>query len=184
MRCENNVDEMKMKSSKQIFEKVLSYTVRIDDISHVTQSKILGKYRATEKQYRGAINCMEKSISIVYKQKPREANIGPYNIVILKLLKSNMNIQFVASVYAMFTFSISYLCKPEETMSETMKKTSKEAYSKDVRGKINLIGSIFLTKLEVLTHDTIKKVLALSTRNWNIDVLYVPTGLKKIELKC
>ena len=43
VRCEENVDEMKMKSSKKLIEKVLFYIVKIDDLSYVTQSEILGK---------------------------------------------------------------------------------------------------------------------------------------------
>ena len=69
-----------------------------------------------------------KKISILYKGKPCEVNIGPYDTVILKLLKTNMNLQFVTGVYAMLTYLTSYLCKPEHAMSERMKKASKEAY--------------------------------------------------------
>ena len=56
--------------------------------------------------------------------------IGPYDTIILKLFKSNMNIQFVTGIYAMLIYLTSYLCKPEHTMSELMKKASKEAYGK------------------------------------------------------
>ena len=41
------------------------------------------------------------------------------------------------------------------------------------------IGNTFLTKREVSTHEAIKKVLSLPMRHLNIDVLYVPTSLKK-----
>ena len=60
---------------------------------------------------------MEKIVSISYKRKPSEVNIGPYNTVILKLLKSNMNLQFVTGVYVMLTCLTSYLCKPENAIS-------------------------------------------------------------------
>ena len=43
VRCEENVDEMKVKSSKKLTQKVLFYIVKIDDLSYVTQSEILGK---------------------------------------------------------------------------------------------------------------------------------------------
>ena len=66
-----------------------------------------------------------KKVSVTYKRKPYEVNIGTYNTVISKLWKANMNIQFVTSVYAMLI-----LGKPEHTMSELMKKASKEAYGK------------------------------------------------------
>ena len=82
-----------------------------------------------------------------------------------------MNTQFVTNVYTMLTYLTAYLCKPEHRMSELMKKASKEAYGKDIRGKMHSIGNIFLTKREVLIHEAIKRVLSLPMRHSNIDVL-------------
>ena len=39
-----------------------------------------------------------------------------------------------------------------------MKKLSKEAYGKAIRGEMHSIGSIFLTKLEISTHEALKRV--------------------------
>ena len=78
----------------------------------------------------------------------------------------------------MLTYLTSYLCQPEHAMSKLMKKTSKEAYGKD-KGNLLSIGNIFLTKHEVSTHEAIKRALSSPMRHSNIDVLYVPTGLKK-----
>ena len=122
---------------------------------------------------------MEKKVPILYKRKPSEVNIGPYNTVILKLLKANMNLQFVTDVYAMLTYLTSYLCKPEHAMSKLMKKASKEAYGKDIKGKMLSIGNTFLTKCKVSTYKSIKRVLSLPMRHSNIGVFCVPTGLKK-----
>ena len=52
-----------------------------------------------------------------------------------------MNLQFVTGVYAMLTYLTSYLCKPEHTMSERMKKASKEAYGKGIKDKMLSIGN-------------------------------------------
>ena len=41
------------------------------------------------------------------------------------------------------------------------------------------IGNVFLTKREVSTHEAVKRVLSLPMRHSNIDVVYIPTGLKK-----
>ena len=60
-----------------------------------------------------------------------------------------------------------------------MKKASKETYGKDIKGKMLCIGNTFLTKPEGSTHEAIKRVFTLPMRYSNIDVLYVPTGLKK-----
>ena len=48
VHCEKNIDEMKVKLSKKLIEKVLSYIVKIDDLSCVTQSEILGKCKVVE----------------------------------------------------------------------------------------------------------------------------------------
>ena len=64
-------------------------------------------------------------------------------------------------------------------MSELMEATSKKAYIKDISGKIQSIGNIFLTKHEVSTYEAIKRILSLLMRNSNIDAVYVPTGLTK-----
>ena len=137
------------------------------------------KSGVTAEQYDNALGCVGKKIWILHKRRLCEVNIEPYNTVILKLLKSNMNLQFVTRVYAMLTYLTSYLCKPEQTMSKLMKKTSKETYRKDIKGKMLSIDDIFLTKCEVSTREAIKILLSLQMNHLNIDVQYVPTGLKK-----
>ena len=79
----------------------------------------------------------------------------------------------------MLAYLMSYFCKPEHAVSELMKKASKKAYGKDIKGKMLSIGNTILTKREVSTHEAIKRVLSLPMRHSNIDVLYVPAGLKK-----
>ena len=172
IRSEEKIDETIVNQSKKLIEKVLSYIVTISDLSDVTLSQILEECGVTAEQYDNALGCVEK----IFKRKPCEVNIGPYKKVILEHLKSNL--QFVTGVYAMLTYLTSYLCKPEHAMSELMKKASKEAYGKDIKGKMLSIGNTFLTKCKVSTLAAIKRVLSLPMRHSNIDVLYVPTGLK------
>ena len=64
VRCEGNIDEMKVKSSKKLTEKVLSYIVKLDDLLHVIQSGSLGKCGVTEEQYNSALSCLEKKVSV------------------------------------------------------------------------------------------------------------------------
>ena len=90
-----------------------------------------------------------------------------------------MNLKFVTGVHAMLTYLTSYLHKPEHAMIELMKKALREAYGKYIKGKMLSIGNTFLTKREISTHEAITRVLSLPMRHSNIDVLYVPTGLKK-----
>ena len=82
----------------------------------------------------------------------------------------------------MLTYLTSYLCKPEHHMSELMKKATKEAYGKSVKNKMRDIGNIFITKREVSTSEAIKRVLSLPLRHSNVDVKYIATGLKNVEI--
>ena len=118
---------------------------------------------------------VQTQISIIYKRKPNEVSVGPYNTVILSLLKANMNIQYVTGIYAMLTYLISDLCKPEHHMSELMKKATKEAYGKSVKDQMRSIGNIVITKREVSTHEAINRVLSLPMRHSNVDVKYIAT---------
>ena len=124
-----------------------------------------------------ALKIMQKKV--IYKRRPLEKDISPYNTVILSLIQSNMNIQFVMGVYGLLTYLNSYLCKPEHTMGGVMKKASKEATGEGMKGKLRKIGNVFLTKQEVSTCEAIKSVLSLSMRTSNIDVIYLDTGFKK-----
>ena len=180
IRSTSEIDKDLHRESKNILDKVLCQIIQIDDLSEVTINEVLEMCDISENEYYTAFEYVQKkALNIIYKRQPCEINIVPYNTIILKLLKSNMNIQFVTGIYGMLAYLTSYLCKPEHTMSELMKKASKEAYNKDIQGKMYAIGNVFLTKREVSTHEAIARVISLPMRSSNIDVLYVPTGLKK-----
>ena len=68
----------------------------------------------------------------------------------------NNDFQFVTGVYEMLTY-LTYLCKSEQTISELMKKASREAYGEDIKFKMHSIDNISLTKFEVSTHGAIKR---------------------------
>ena len=108
VRSEDKIDETIVKQSRKLIDKVLSYTVTISDLSDVTLLEILQECGVTSEQYGNALGFVEKRVSIFYKRKPSEVNKGPYNGVILKLLKSNMNLQFVTGVYARLIYLMSY----------------------------------------------------------------------------
>ena len=63
-----------------------------------TLTKVLDRCVVTEDKYIQALETMRRNISIIYKTKPNETMINPYNTVLLDLMKSNMNFQFVTAV--------------------------------------------------------------------------------------
>ena len=108
----NEYSKQQEKESKEILDKVLGEVIGIDDYD-ATLAKVLDSCGVTEDEYTHALDVMAKKITIVYKRKPNEEFVSPYNTVLLSLMKSNMNIQFVTGVYGLLAYLTSYLCKPE-----------------------------------------------------------------------
>lgn len=174
------IDKQKWKQSKEILDQVLGEITSTPDLSDVTLQDLLTSCDVSHSEYSDALQCSQQKVSIIYKRKPCEKYISPYNTVMLSLLKSNMNIQFVTGIYGLLAYLMSYMCKPERVrMSELMKKASKEASGKDVKDKLRSIGNVFLTKREVSTHEAIVRSLSLQMRTSNITTVYIPTGIKK-----
>ena len=94
-----------------------------------------------------------------------------------------MNIQFVTGVYDLLIYLTSCLCKPEKAMSELMKKASKEATDKGIRGKLRKIGDVFLTKREIGIHEAALRLLSRPFRRLNIFVLYIPSRPQKDRIR-
>ena len=98
VRGEEDVDKTKLSESKKTIDKVLSQIPKIDDLSDITEKELLEKGGVSETEYYNALEYGQEKESVIYKRRPCEVNIGPYNTVILMLLKSNIYIQFVTGV--------------------------------------------------------------------------------------
>ena len=103
--------ETKIKESKKIIQKLLSYIVTINHMSDVTQSEISRECVVTAENCDNALGFVGKKFSMLYKRKPRKVNIKPYNTVVLKFFMCNMNRRFSTGVYAMLTYL--FLTKPK-----------------------------------------------------------------------
>ena len=97
-----------------------------DDIQNLTLSELL-EYAGLEKSdYETNLKQSHTKYTILYKRKPNESMIAPYNTVLLNTWGANMNIQFVTGMYGVVAYLTSYLCKPERAMSELMKAACEE----------------------------------------------------------
>lgn len=80
------------KRSKKILDKVLLQKTQIDMENNLdsTNQELLTFCDVSQFEYEQTIENMQKKLYAIYKRKP-EVNIGPYNTVILSLLRANMN---------------------------------------------------------------------------------------------
>ena len=130
----------------------------------------------TEAQYYTSLSTLRSKMCILYKRYANECHISPYNTVILATLRANMNIQFITDIYGVLAYLTSYMCKPEHTMSELMKKMCKENTGGSIKQKLKSIGNVFLTNREVPLHESIHRNLSMPLTRSNVTVKFVPTG--------
>ena len=169
------VDKSKIVSSKKILNKALLQVMKIDDSSTITLPAILGMCSVSIDDYNNAVADDQKRLNIIYKQKPAKINTVHCNAVILKLLRANMNIQFVTRVYAMLVYLTLYLSKPEHATSKLMKRASKEA-QRGVQKQLEIIQKIFFEKREIGSREATKRTLSMSLRKSQWQVSYILTG--------
>ena len=122
---------------------------------------------------------MNSKKCVLYKRKPNETMISPYNPILLKLWQANMNLQFVCGIYGLVVYLSEYVCKSEHYMSELMKKASKEAGNQTIADQLKPVGKVFVDHREVSIHEAIKRTLSLPLRKSNIGTVWVPTGHSK-----
>ena len=175
----SNVDKKDLKRAQSIVNKVVAVIETVGDISTITFSELLEKADVSRDEYYGAIQAFRRKTTVIYKRKPSESTISPYNTIILDCLKANMNIQFVVSIYGVLAYLTSYLCKPEHSMSESMKAAANEASSCGVKEKLRAIGNQFLLKRELSLPEAGMRCQSMPLRRSNVDVMYIPTGEKK-----
>ena len=120
--------------NKKIISSVMTILDKTDKYKNVEE--IIQQTKYNEEQYHNALNTNTKQ-TIMYKRKPNETSINPYNPYILKALRSNMDIQYVLNVWACIAYISSYMCKAEKQMSDLMKQAVKEADT--VRDKLKAI---------------------------------------------
>jgi len=180
----SNSDKKTLNKSKKVLKKVFNEISSLGiNVHGYTVNNVLERINITYDEYKECLLFMSKSSSILYKRKPSEVLIVPYNTVLLNTWQGNMNIQFVTGIYGVIMYLTSYLCKPERTISELMNAASKEATSLPIREKLLKIGNVFQRSREVSLHQAIALTISIPLRHSNIDVIFVPTGPKEMRTR-
>ena len=167
------------KTAMEIQSKVYHALANSDHTSPVSLESILSLAQIDETQYIAALKTAQRRVTVIMKRDPAETTINNYNPHILKALQANMDIQYITNIWACIAYLTSYMCKPERTMSELMRKASKEAQNKNIRQALKEIGSIFIKAREVSEHEAIGRILSLPLRRSNIEVIFIQTDLKE-----
>ena len=114
-----------------------------NDSQNYTLNEILQNLNLTADEYQESLSLMSKKDTIIYKRKPNESCIVPYNPVLLNIWQANVNIQYITGVYGVLTYLTSYFCKPERDMFELVNAACKETDSLSLREKLYKLSNVF-----------------------------------------
>jgi DNA replication protein DnaC len=89
-----------------------------------------------------------------------------------------MDIQMITSIWACIAYITSYICKPEKTMSELMKKASKEAQDKSITDQLYHVADKMRRGREVSHHEAIMRLSSIPFRRSNVAVTFIATDQK------
>ena len=92
-------DSEVIKEKRKVVDTVLANILSRTDLSDVPVTQILYECGISEEEYYDALDYVSNRVTIQYKRMPSEQNVSPYNTVILSLMQSNMNIQYVTGMY-------------------------------------------------------------------------------------
>ena len=106
VRGGKDIEKDVLKENKKILDKVLLQVAQMEmeNICDITIEELLAVCDVSDDEFEEAVENMQKKLSIIYKRRPCEANIGPYNTVILSLLRANMNLQYVTGVHGLLVY--------------------------------------------------------------------------------
>ena len=143
----------------------------------VTFENMLQTLSMTEYEYINAIRSTLKRNKIFLKRSSMEVAINAYNLEILMLLESNMDLQKVLDAYIAAFYMVNYVTKIEAGLSKLLREASDdiENGNLDLKQKLRKIANVFingnlLTSQEAVYH-ALSLPLCISSRN----VVYINT---------
>ncbi len=171
--------EADKKFAANTLEKVYTALLQMDLNDPPTLAELLKEANVAEEQYDRAIAIAHRKAHVIYKRKPSEVYINPYNPVILKALEANMDMQIITSMWACIAYITSYICKPEKSMSELMRKAAKEAPEGNLSSQLYHVANAMRKGREVSQHEAIMRLLSIPFRRSNTEVLFISTDAKE-----
>ena len=88
-----------VKEKRRIIDLVLENITNKNDLSGVSLMHILSECEISQEEYYDALDYISSRVTVLYKRKPSEQNVSPYNTVILSLMKSIMNVELLNTLH-------------------------------------------------------------------------------------
>lgn len=139
---------------------------------------ILVDLEMTEDEYILAIRSKIKNPTVFLKRSSLEVAINPYNLFILQLLQSNMDIQFILNSYACISYICDYLTKPNIELSKLLRKATDEIDNGNIaiKDKLQSLAKRFINATIISVQEAVYIIFSLSLSRCSRGVYFINTN--------
>ena len=133
------------------------------------------KQKAKERYYNAISASVKGSAVIVLKRKVKDIFINGYNCKIMRLHKTNMDIQVVVDPYGAGQYTTNYITKNEAAQSKLLKAVNDETLNLSQMERLNALSAVLDKHRECGIQEAIYRLLGLSMTKSSVKVKFLST---------
>lgn len=175
---DEEVDNETKKKAKKDLESIKNMMdIFLKNNTKKTFDEILNELNLSEFEYMLALRSSISATTVFYKRTSEEVAINPYNLEILQLLQSNMDIQFILNPYACISYIANYISKPSGGMSKLLRDAAKEVSEGNFthRDRLRKIANVFINGSTMSAQEAVYDVLSIPVSRCSRATAYINT---------
>ena len=148
-----------------------------DNTREISFEEMLIALKMNEENYIEAIRSSLDQSKVFLKRKSNEVAINAYNKVILDLLESNMDIQFILNPYSCISYIINYITKIDAGLSKLLRESANDilAGNMELKDRLRKIGNTFINGNVLTSQEAVYHLLSLPLTSSSRKCIYINT---------
>lgn len=145
------------------------------DEPETDQDKMLETFKLSYSSYERIVRCSLQRTKLFIKRKKGCLMINNFNPMILKIHRSNMDIQLILDAYAVCAYVVNYINKSSKSMSKLLRHVAEQAKSNDSSNleKLRKISYAFLDSQEVSVQEAVYMMLSMQFKKSSCGTVFV-----------
>ncbi|GFR50623.1 hypothetical protein Agub_g12710, partial [Astrephomene gubernaculifera] len=142
-----------------------------------TVEQLLALAGLSLEEYIAAVRVPLKRMTAFLRRTPMEMRINPYNPVLLRIWRANMDMQFCLDPYGAAMYIVSYMLKANRGLSRAMERAADQARHDDdnLKSRIRKVGNAFVNTQEMSAQEAVYLALGLPLRSASRQSVFVPS---------
>ena len=149
-----------------------------DSIQKFSFDDFINDIGLTDEMYLLTIRSTLTKKTVFIRRNPKDIRCNGFNSEILRLFRSNMDIQFIVDPYGCVHYIVNYISKSYRGVSKLIRDAiaeTRKGYMDNVR-RLKLIGQVFLNGSEVSAQEAVYILLSMQLTYNSRPCLFINTG--------